>query len=236
MTRVSPSAPAAGPVFVRLLARVAAAGASGDEPPLAATLAQWIDWPRAVTLAGALDATPAATSEEPPPDAFGMAAEMATCEQARAQLRAAILSDALLSTADPMPVDATADFAPLRARHLAHQRAILAATGRLRGRLRDRLAALPGGARLAEVDAAMEQALGPRENALLSNVPDLLGLHFQRLQAQASAPPQGVMPPAGPWFDRFRLEMRELLLAELDVRFSPIEALLSALHTTDPTP
>lgn len=234
MSTVSPPAPATGPVFARLLARVAGAGAGGgDGPPLAATLAQWIDWPRAVTLAGALDGAVAATAEGPRFDA----AEDAACVHARAQLRGAILSDPLLSVSGPMPPDADAGFAPLRARHLAHQRAILAATGRLRGRLRDMLAALPGGARLAEVDAALEQALGPREQALLSTVPDLLGLHFERLQAQASSSSQDATAlPTGRWLDLFRLEMRELLLAELDVRFSPVEALLAALRTIDPTP
>ena len=235
MTSVSPPAPSAGPVFVRLLARVAGTGAGDrDGPPLAATLAQWIDWPRAVTLAGALDGAVAATTEGPRFDA----AEDAACVQVRAQLRGAIQSDALLAVPGQMPAEAKVDFAPLRARHLAHQRAILAATGRLRGRLRDMLAARPDGARLAEVDAAMEQVLGPREHALLSTVPDLLGLHFERLQAHATAASQDATTPSPPrpWLDRFRLEMRELLLAELDVRFSPVEALLSALRTTDPTP
>src|SRR5690606_13795478 len=142
--------------------------------------------------------------------------------------------DTTLSVPGLAAPDADTGFAPLRARHVAHQRAILAVTGRLRGRLRDRLAARPDGARLAEVDAAMEQALGAREHALLSTVPDLLGRHFARLQAQAAVAPQDTTmpPPAGPWFDRFGLEMRELLLAELDVRFSPVEALLAALRAT----
>jgi len=235
MTSASPAAPAAGPVFVRLLARVAGAGAGvGDGPPLAAALARWIDWRRAVILASALDGPVVATTTGRPFDA----AEDAACMQARAQVREAILSDTVLSAPAPATPDANADFAALRARYVAHQRAILAVTGRLRGRLRDMLAALPAGQRLAEVDAAMEQALGPREHALLSTVPDLLGLQFTRLQAQASAPPQDAvaLSLARPWFDRFRLDMRELLLAELDVRFSPVEALLAALRTTDPTP
>jgi hypothetical protein len=234
MTSVSSPAPAAGPVFVRLLARVAGAGAGlGDGPPLAATLARWIDWPRAVILAGALDGPVAAAAEH----RFDTADD-ADCAQARTQLREAILADTTLSLPAAATPDADAGFASLRARHVAHQRAILAVTGRLRGRLRDRLAARPDGARLAEVDAAMEQALGAREHALLSTVPNLLGRHFERLQAQAAAASQDTTmpPPAGPWLDRFRLEMRGLLLAELDVRFSPVEALLAALRATDPTP
>src|SRR5690606_1339533 len=161
------------PVFVRLLARVAGAGAVlGDGPPLAATLARWIDWPRAVTLAGALDGPMSAASEHRLDTA-----DDADCAQARTQVRAAVLSDTTLSLHAAATPDTDAGFSPLRTRYVAHQRAILAVTGRLRGRLRDGLAARPDGARLAEVDAAMEQALGPREHALLSTVPDLLGRH-----------------------------------------------------------
>ena len=231
MPPVSPSpAPLAGPVFVRLLARLADAGAgagAGAGPPLAATLAQWIDWPRAVTLAGALDDRLAVPTEGPALDE----AEQAACLRVRAQLRAEILDDALLAVPGLPPDEAAPDFAPFRTRYLAHQRAALVATGRLRGRLREMLAASPRLARLAEVDAAMEQVLAAREHALLSGVPDLLGHHFDRLRQKASP-----AATAAAWLDRFRLDMRELLLAELDLRFSPVEALLAALRTPEPTP
>src|SRR5690606_16878690 len=134
--------------------------------------------------------------------------------------------------AGPGPAPAAADpgFAPFRARHQAHQRAMLAATGRLRGRLRDLVAAAPSLVRLAEVDAALEQALAPREHALLGQLPDLVAEHFARLRAQHV--------PGGPgaWLDRFRLDLRDLLLAELDLRFSPVHALLAALATDQPPP
>lgn len=230
MTSPSLPAPLAGPVFVRLLARVAAVGAGArPDGPLAATLAQWIDWPRAVTLATALDVAQPAT------DGPGFeASDDAACSQLRTQLREAIERDPLLA----VPGADVAEFAPFRACVLAHQRAMLAATGRLRGRLRDMLAARPAHARLAEVDAAMEQVLAPREHALLSSVPDLLAAHFERLRAEASAmDPASVAGPGAPaWLDRFRLDLRELLLAESDLRFSPVEALLAALRTPDPSP
>ena len=34
--------------------------------------------------------------------------------------------------------------------------------------------------------------------------------------------------PPGPWLERFRQEMRGLLLAELDLRLQPVEGLLEA--------
>lgn len=217
--------PVAGPVFVRLLARVAGVDA-GAGPPLAATLAQWIDWPRAVVLAGALDGR--LPGDAAPPDADeGIAA---ACAQARAQLRGEILGDRLLAPADEPRDEAATDFAPLRARYVAHQRAALVATGRLRGRLRERCAARTALARLAEVDAAMEQILAPREHVLLSGLPDLLAGHFERLRQQVPATTPAV------WLPRFRHDMRELLLAELDLRFSPVDALLAALAPADPSP
>ena len=228
MNPVSPHpAPVAGPVFVRLLARIGGVNA-GAGPPLAATLAQWIDWPRAVVLAGALDGR-LPDDEAATPDTDGD--DIATaCAQARAQLRGEILGDPLLAPAAAPRDEAAIDFAPLRARYVAHQRAALVATGRLRGRLRELCAACAPLARLAEVDAAMEQILAPREHALLSGVPDLLAGHFERLRQQAPA-----ATPAA-WLARFRHDMRELLLAELDLRFSPVDALLAALAPADQTP
>lgn len=224
MTSVSQPVPVAGPVFVRQLAQLAGVDA-GQGPPLAATLAQWIDWPRAVTLAGALDSR-LADAEGATPDP-GLAE---TCAQRHAQLRDAILSDPVLAA--PNDAGADADFASLRARLLAHQRAMLTATGHLRGRLRDNLAAVPHLARLAEVDAALEQALAPREHALLGGLPDLVARHFERMRDQAAA----TGTPGAAWLDRFLLELRALLLAELDLRFSPIQALLAALPPDDPVP
>ena len=218
--------PVAGPVFVRLLARVAGVD-TGAGPPLAATLAQWIDWPRAVVLAGALDGRLPNDEAAPP----GTDEDIATaCTQARAQLRGEILGDRLLAPADEPQDEAAIDFAPLRARYVAHQRAALVATGRLRGRLRELCAACAPLARLAEVDAAMEQILAPREHVLLSGVPDLLAGHFERLRQQVPATTPAV------WLPRFRHDMRELLLAELDLRFSPVDALIAALAPADPSP
>jgi hypothetical protein len=99
-----------------------------------------------------------------------------------------------------------------------------ATVGRLRGALRDALAqASQDLAHLAEVDAVMEAALTPREHALLARVPELLGLRFERLHAAR----QG----SSSWLDGFRRDMQSVLLAELDLRFQPVEALLAALRT-----
>jgi hypothetical protein len=154
--------------------------------------------------------------------------------------------DADIDLAPPRRKDASAaaidpSFLPYRQHCLAMQRAMQAATGQLRGRLRDMLARQsPAKARLAEVDAVMEATLSPREQALLAIVPGLLGQHFQRLR-DAGAPDTSAdadtsaddtpATPAGPWLARFRQDMRSALLAELEIRFHPIDGLLAALRT-----
>lgn len=92
-------------------------------------------------------------------------------------------------------------------------------------------------ARLAEVDAVMELTLSPREQTLLNTVPGLLGTHFERLRETAHAHGSAADSEAAPravsdsWLDLFRKDMQSVLLAELDVRFHPIEGLLAALRT-----
>jgi len=152
------------------------------------------------------------------------------------------------------------DFAPYRQRYIARQQAMEAGIGPLRGRLRAVLAAKsPELARLASVDAVMEQALDPQEQRLLATVPSLLEKYFKRLRQghlatlahetdetdQAAQAVMGDTPaPEGPskpssspiqaqpaaWLDAFGKDMQGVLLAELDIRFQPVEGLLDALR------
>ena len=210
-------APVSAPAFVQRLAGLGGIDALSGGPALSARLGQWIDWNRAIALSRTLDRTPAAGTAAPMDASLGEA-----CAQARASLAAAILRKDE-ATADP----AAGDFGPFRRRCLDLQHAMLASTGRLRGRLRDALAqGSADQARLAELDAVMEQTLSPREQALLATTPELLGRRFEHLaQAHADAADAA-------WHARFHREMQDVLLAELDVRFLPIDALLAALRTS----
>ena len=203
-------------------------------PALSEQLSQWIDWTRAVALSRALDGRLAATDACGP----GFAnAEAAAYSRSRAALAAAICEGP--DKPAPAPPGAAADaptsvdYAVFHQHYLARQRAMQLATGQLRGRLRDLLAQGSAEmARLAEVDALMEGVLSPREHALLAAVPGLLGQHFQRLQQAALAAADHAPDTAAePWLARFHTDMQGLLLAELDVRFLPIEGLLAALGT-----
>lgn len=129
-----------------------------------------------------------------------------------------IAIDPQAAPAAPLPLT---DFAPYRQRYLARQQAMDAAVGPLRGRLRARLAGKsPAMARLAAVDVVMEQVLGAQERSLLGSVPTLLEKHFKRLRQAA---PEG-------WLDAFHQDARDVLLAELELRFQPVDGLLEALR------
>ncbi|MFL9585196.1 DUF3348 domain-containing protein [Stenotrophomonas sp. AB1(2024)] len=219
MAKTQHRTPVPGPPFIRLLAALADRNAPRTGPDLSDRLSQWIDWTRAVALSGALDGRLPAPVDAAPVAVDALAKE---CARVRATLVDSITAPP--AAGKPVPTDPIA----YRQRCLTVQRAMLTATGRLRGQLRDRLSAEPGELpRLAEVDAAMEQALSPREQQLLAGVPALLGAHFERLREDAGS--AEVDPDSG-WLQLFRNDMQAVLLAELDVRFHPIEGLLAALR------
>ena len=185
-----------------------------------ARLGEWIDWSRAVALSRALDA-PAAEAEE------GTSVDFDRLVEECAAVRGSLAADIERGPAQ----------APLQQHLQSMQRAMHGATGRLRGDLREILAAGSADqARLAEVDAAMEAVLSPREAGLLASLPAALAARFGRLQQPAAIAGEDAptpLPENGEptWLPLFRRELRDLLLAELDLRFQPVEGLLAALRS-----
>jgi hypothetical protein len=141
--------------------------------------------------------------------------------------------------AQAAPTEVVVDYAVFRQQYQSIQQTMDTDIGNLRGRLRAMLAArTPAMARLAVVDAIMERALSPRERNLLAGVPGMLAGHFDRLRlaeqaslADADAAGESAAVKAGTWQNVFRKDMQSVLLAELDVRFQPVEGLLAALRT-----
>jgi len=235
-----------GPTFIRLLARLTDVDVPPSRQSLSDRLGQWLDWTHSVVLSTALDGEPSAMDADVPTSG---SAEEDECTRVRSLLAHAIAGERAFATArqrgaDPVFAEESGahelvDYSVFRQRYLAIQRKIQAATGNLRGRLRDTLAQKTVDmARLAAVDAAMERALSPREQTLFARVPALLGEHFERLrqaeqeilaEAQASEDTSAMAP--GGWLEVFRKDVQSVLLAELDVRFQPVEGLLAALRT-----
>ncbi|RZA37416.1 MAG: DUF3348 family protein [Lysobacteraceae bacterium] len=227
----------AGPTFIRLLARFTGDGQPQSGPSLPEQLSRWIDWTPAVALSRALDGRPEAMHASASASvATQWVEQQGEVARVRASLASAIAAMPGADLRDPAP--GAPDFSTLRTHYLATQRAMQTATGKLRGRLRDLLAGTSTDmARLAGVDALMEQVLSPREHRLLDAVPVLLEEHFERLRANAheATPrsPAAVDAPAisGMESNRFRKDLQDALLAELEFRFLPIEGLLAALRT-----
>lgn len=220
--------------LVRQLARMNGADVRESRQSTGERLSQWLGWTDAIALSTALNGNPPAA-----PAARGAegGAHDSECARVRAALATAITEDSIFSgTADAENDDfvpattATADFAPFRQRYLARQQAMEAGIEPLRARLRAALASRsPEMAKLATVDLVMAQALEAREHGLLATVPAALGRHFKRLRAEALAAQDEAAEPDA-WLDMFRRDARELLLAELDFRFQPVEGLLEALR------
>lgn len=222
-----------GPPLLGLLARIGGAAVRPPSQSLSARLAQWIDWREAVALSAALDSRPA-----PPAGGGDRLPGDAECERVRDALTRAIEGDRAFAAAGAAAQD---DVAFYRQRFTLMQQIMDAEIRHLRGRLRARLAQQnPAMARLCAMDAAMEQALAPRERALLAPLADLLDAHFGRLRQAAQQAPDsaaaGRAPADAPaaWLGAFRKDMKHLLLAELDVRLQSTQCLLAALRTADP--
>jgi len=128
------------------------------------------------------------------------------------------------------PMETIADFPFYRRHYLAQQQAMEDGIAPLRARLREALATRsPTMARLAAVDAVMERVLGHQERGLLATVPPLLEQRFARLRDQAEVAGDGASPAT--WQPRFQQDLQDVLLAELDLRWQPIDGLLGALRS-----
>ncbi|PZX26827.1 conserved hypothetical protein [Cupriavidus phytorum] len=234
-----------GPTLVRLLARLTDADAPAPASSLSSQLSQWLGWADAIALSSALKAHAPAM---PAPASAGGSTEAQESARVRARLVDAIAEDTAPAarrrgparpSALPDPVDAQVDYAVHRQRYQTLQQAMETAIGNVRGRLRAALSArTPALAKLAMVDAVMERVLGAREQSLLGAVPSLLEPHFQRLrqaeaaalETQAQAPAQAAAARPGAWLGVFRKDMQSVLLAELEIRWQPVEGLLAALQ------
>lgn len=229
--------------LIRQLARLTDADAPGSTLTFAEELSQWLGWTDAIELATALNTTMAVSA--PPPEAAAALAETARGEvqRVRDELGAVARGDAAPTPrparrawSPARPVVAPSDPwdpATHRQRYQAAQQTFAARIGPLRERLRATLATLsPAHARLAAIDAVMEQVLGPREQALLASVPQRLEPRFQQLLRQRSLTDAAT---ASAGLAAFTQTLQALLRAELDTRLQPVEGLLAALRTAAPS-
>lgn len=274
-----------GPALVRLLSRLARVEVVEPRQSPAARLDEWLGWTESIVLSTALNAAaPVAAGRAAEEGAKaggpvgadahdGVIDDVEFADAEYAKVRQTLEQAIAAAVAPPAPLAdqrrrqvhgasttlADVDFPSYRRRYSMLQQKMESSIAALRGRLRAVLAAgNPEMARLAAVDAAMEQAMAEHELRLLAGVPNLLERRFQSLaqeglvkpatprreegadeaESAAADPLQTRLRRAaskpelepGPWLDAFRDDMRSVLLAELDLRLQPIEGLLSAIR------
>ena len=241
MVRGSQGTRFTGSALIRLLARLIDACPPEPKQTVAERLSRWLDWTDAISLSAALDGSPTGPLGRGATAAVSARAEEQELIRVRSALADAVTEDDGRLNEPPMDND----FSPYRRDYIARQQAMEAAIGALRNRVRAALSkASPAMARLAALDAIMEQVLGARERTLLSTLPALLAKHHARMHQShqatmpdAQAPEETAMPfPQGGWQAVFRKDMQAVLLAELQLRLQPVEGLLAALRASEPMP
>ncbi|RKP49612.1 DUF3348 domain-containing protein [Pararobbsia silviterrae] len=248
-----------GPALVRLLARIASAEVHESGQSVFERLSEWLSWTDAIALSNALDGAPPAAASRARAAGQSAAhdAQDAACAEVRASLARAIADDRVFdmfgrgvstptpafaraaSRAPSVSTDAPIDFGVIRQHYVSMQQHMEAKIAELRDRLRRRLATCSeSSARLAALDLTMDRAFGERERSLFGAVPTVLEGHFKRLQraehdalSDPHALSDAAKPTPGAWLDVFRQDMQSALLAELAIRFQPLEGLLAALRT-----
>ena len=213
-----------GSVLVDLLSRMGLAEGPAVRPSFVDGLERWLGWTDAIALSAVLGARgpdQGLSAAATPPQA-GDAARQALA-RLRASLWRRIEQDGL--------ADDDIEFASWR-RH-AHEvrQAMQSEIAPLRARLRATLST--GGAaqrRLAALDAVLEQALAPREQAALAAQPAWLHKRFELGRPRDLDLAVGAGAAAARlWLQAFRQDMRQLLQAELSLRLQPLLGLVEAM-------
>jgi len=149
-------------------------------------------------------------------------------QRVHAVLRKAISQDPLShGKADAADAADAADpaYTVFHQRHLELQRQMEQMIAALRDHVRQALCrASPRLRQLAVLDAAYEQLLAPREQALLPTAAALLKRRFEQLRQTDDG------------LEIFRRQWGEALLAELDLRLEPVAGLIDALSNEAKNP
>jgi hypothetical protein len=133
----------------------------------------------------------------------------------------------------------TSAYEPYRKFYVARQRDLEIRINRLRIRIQGAISNIsPNLAQLSNLDAAFNKVLSGKTRDLFEVVPKLLGRHFgsqldkyrATLPSKPSASDLDKWMQPGSWIPTFCEIMRELLLAELEVRLQPVLGMIDAMH------
>lgn len=220
--------------LVRLLSDLASVEVDASGPELAERLGLWLDVFDAIKL-HAVHQSINTVGEEKPAEAL-LSRTFALEEEfyrVRTTLMKAITASGAPSDSGKQyrnlvpsseAAETDAGYAPYHKRYIDQQRQMALRIDALRAYARQALTKVsPQLGQLASLDTVMEQVLGGREQKLLSSVPVLLERRFEHLRKTHQL---GL--DASPRQDLFGKEMKEVLLAELEVRLQPVVGLIEA--------
>lgn len=212
-------APVAGSPLVRLLGEWFPTDAASSGMDFAERLSLWLGAFDAIGLQATQQAVRAMATPAPAQPAVRAAAGMSPAQDL--QRVQGLLARAIAQPVAP-PEEGSA-FAPYAERHLELQRQMELAIPPLRAHVREVASRQSARLRqLAALDAAMEQVLAARGQALLAKLPAWLRRRFEQLRASAAGDEDN------DWLNAFDREWRQALLAELEVRLAPVAGLVEA--------
>lgn len=206
---------------------------------VAERLSLWFGPLDAIRLQGLHQSLAAAEAGTPSKAAARQAQPLADhVQRVRGVLAKAVAQDPL-ALAHLKPADEDFGWPLYQQRHAELQRQFGQMLGALRDHVRQTVSRVsPRLRQLALLDAAFEELLADREQALLPTTTTLLerrfhqlrSTHRQELQAagEADDPAQWTQP--GGWLATFTQDWRQALLAELDLRLEPVAGLVDALR------
>jgi hypothetical protein len=249
MTKAAPQASADRSRLVRFLAELSTVKVDSAQQNLAEQLGRLIDLSDSITLAKALGRRPPKTAGQGiDPAAKVQARVQADLFESRERMMRAIARSFAPETGPTRikvpssranaPSDVLQTFDPYQRFYVMHQAEMDTGIESLRLRVRDDISDFSTElAQLSDLDKTLADSLAAHTRKLFSVVPKLLEHRFQQLLAehrQSAAADSDDQPAqwlvAGGWLERFYQDMRELLLAEFDVRLQPVLGLLEALN------
>jgi hypothetical protein len=135
----------------------------------------------------------------------------------------------------------TTAYEPYRKFYKSRQRGLDIRIQRLQTEIRDAISGLsPSLSQLSRMDKALSEALSEASREIFAVIPKLLEQRFNRLfdlhRSELPENPEVTdiepwMRPGG-WISVFCMEMREFLLAELEVRLQPVVGMIDSLPPT----
>lgn len=253
MTRVQPRPRPYSSELLRFLASRGMADATQDTGDVGQRLGDWLDFRQAIALQSLIGSVDDPATQDRPATAR---VDASVLRRRLAEVRTA-LEQSILTGSVPAPglariewpsaelehpIDPKTAFDPLRRYAVGHQRQMESIIRSLRVQLRGMLDKGPTAQRqLCALDTIFESVLGARETRLLGQLnkgfeqrfAKTLKQHLKQLLQAAEADEPA--PRTEPWLTPLLADMRQTLLAELDLRLQPVLGLVEAL-TQDKTP